>query len=42
MERNTEFLSLQAEEIKATMENGVLTVTFPKSTPEEAAKITIS
>ncbi|KAJ3901516.1 HSP20-like chaperone [Lentinula edodes] len=31
------------EEIKASMENGVLTVTFPKSTPEaEPKKITIS
>ncbi|KAJ6584878.1 HSP20-like chaperone [Mycena capillaripes] len=26
------------EEIKANMENGILTVTFPKSTPELAAK----
>ena len=33
----------KAEDIKASMENGVLTVTFPKVTPEEAAKkITIS
>ncbi|KAF9010756.1 small heat shock protein [Cyathus striatus] len=31
------------EEIKASMENGVLTVTFPKSAPEEAPrKITIA
>ncbi|KAF7336783.1 Heat shock protein 16 [Mycena venus] len=30
-------------EVKAAMENGVLTVTFPKSTPEQAPKkITIS
>ncbi|KAF8645728.1 hypothetical protein AX16_007596 [Volvariella volvacea WC 439] len=30
-------------DIRAAMENGVLTVTFPRSTPEEAAKrITIS
>ena len=28
----------QDEEIKALMENGVLTVTFPKSTPELAPK----
>lgn len=34
---------LKEEEIKASMENGVLTVTFPKSTPELAPKkITIS
>ncbi|KAF8996915.1 HSP20-like chaperone [Cyathus striatus] len=26
------------EEIKASMENGILTVTFPKSSPEEAPK----
>ena len=33
----------KAEEIKASMENGVLTVTFPKVTPEEEGKkITIS
>ena len=31
-------LSTQDEEIKASMENGVLTVTFPKSTPELAPK----
>lgn len=30
--------TLQDEEIKATMENGVLNVTFPKSTPELAPK----
>ena len=29
---------LQDEEIKASMENGVLTVTFPKSAPEQAPK----
>jgi len=29
---------VKAEEIKASMENGVLTVTFPKSTPEQAPK----
>ena len=28
----------QGEQIKATMENGLLTVTFPKSLPEFAAK----
>jgi len=28
----------QPEQIKASMENGVLTVTFPKSSPEQAAK----
>ncbi|KAG2015318.1 hypothetical protein CC2G_008601 [Coprinopsis cinerea AmutBmut pab1-1] len=34
---------LKDEDIKASMENGVLTVTFPKSTPELAPKkITIS
>ena len=34
---------LQSEEIKASMENGVLTVTFPKTTPEQAPKkITIA
>ena len=36
-------IHLQEEDIKASIENGVLTVTFPKSTPEQAAKkITIS
>ena len=29
---------LNEEEIKASVENGVLTVTFPKTTPELAAK----
>ncbi|KAF6747366.1 HSP20-like chaperone, partial [Ephemerocybe angulata] len=29
---------LKEEEVKASMENGVLTVTFPKSTPELAPK----
>lgn len=29
---------LQEEEIKASMENGILTVTFPKTTPEMAPK----
>ena len=34
---------LQVEQIKASMENGVLTVSFPKSSPEQAAKkITIA
>ncbi|KAJ6557417.1 HSP20-like chaperone [Mycena vulgaris] len=34
---------VKEEEIKANMENGVLTVTFPKSTPELAPKkITIA
>ena len=34
---------LKEEEIKASVENGVLTVTFPKTTPELAPKkITIS
>jgi HSP20 family protein len=28
----------QDEELKASMDNGVLTVTFPKSTPELAPK----
>ncbi len=33
----------QGEDIKAGLENGVLTVSFPKSTPEQAPKkITIS
>ncbi|PPQ68799.1 hypothetical protein CVT26_001714 [Gymnopilus dilepis] len=29
---------VKSEEIKATMEHGVLTVTFPKATPEQAPK----
>ena len=34
---------LQNDEIKASMENGVLTVTFPKNSPEQAPKkITIA
>ncbi|CDO76514.1 hypothetical protein BN946_scf184712.g4 [Trametes cinnabarina] len=34
---------IKPEEIKASMENGVLTVTFPRTTPEQAPKkITIS
>ncbi|KAI0753782.1 small heat shock protein [Fomes fomentarius] len=34
---------MQPEDIKASMENGVLTVTFPRTTPEQAPqKITIS
>ncbi|EJF58927.1 small heat shock protein [Dichomitus squalens] len=34
---------IKPEEIKATMENGVLTVTFPRTTPEQAPKkITIA
>jgi HSP20 family protein len=28
----------QSEEVKASMKDGVLTVTFPKSTPEMAPK----
>ena len=36
-------LSLQPEEIKASMDSGVLTITFPRTTPEQAPKrITIS
>ncbi|KAH9835908.1 HSP20-like chaperone [Rhodofomes roseus] len=34
---------IKHEDVKATLENGVLTVTFPRSTPEQAPKkITIS
>ncbi|PCH42765.1 small heat shock protein [Wolfiporia cocos MD-104 SS10] len=34
---------IKSEDIKASMENGILTVTFPKTTPETASKrITIS
>ena len=34
---------IKPEEIKASMEDGVLTVTFPKTTPEQAPrKITIA
>ncbi|KAI0632622.1 HSP20-like chaperone [Trametes polyzona] len=34
---------IKPEEIKASMENGILTVTFPRTTPEQAPKkITIS
>ncbi|TFY80312.1 hypothetical protein EWM64_g3707 [Hericium alpestre] len=34
---------IKVEEIKASMEHGVLTVTFPKTTPEQAPKrITVS
>lgn len=34
---------MQPEDIKASMENGVLTVAFPRTTPEQAPqKITIS
>ncbi|TBU54482.1 small heat shock protein [Dichomitus squalens] len=34
---------IKPEEIKATMENGVLSVTFPRTTPEQAPKkITIA
>ncbi|TDL18748.1 small heat shock protein [Rickenella mellea] len=29
---------IKAEEIKASMENGLLTVTFPKTSPEQEAK----
>ena len=33
----------QDDQVKAKMENGVLTVTFPKSTPETApTKITVA
>ena len=33
----------QPEDIRASMENGVLTVTFPRTTPEQAPKkITIA
>lgn len=31
-------LSFQTDEIKASMENGVLTVTFPKAAPQEGPK----
>lgn len=31
-------LNVQDEEIQASMENGVLTITFPKSSPELAPK----
>ena len=34
---------IKPEDIKASMENGILTVTFPKTTPEQAPKkITIA
>jgi HSP20 family protein len=34
---------VKEEEVKASLEHGVLTITFPKSVPEEAAKkITIN
>jgi len=33
---------VKEEELKASMENGVLTVTFPKSTPELPKRITIA
>lgn len=34
---------IQSEQIKASLDNGVLTVNFPKSTPDQAPKkITIS
>jgi HSP20 family protein len=34
---------MQSEDIKASMENGVLTIAFPRSTPEiEPKKITIA
>lgn len=29
---------VQPEEIKASLENGVLTVTYPRTTPEQAPK----
>jgi len=31
-------MQLQDEDIKAFLENGILSVTFPKSTPETAPK----
>jgi hypothetical protein len=34
----TPSIILQDEQIKATMENGLLTITFPKSLPELAPK----
>jgi len=39
--RSTELLTWrvpQPEEVKAALKDGVLTVTFPKSTPEQAPK----
>ena len=40
---STDLYVSQDEQIKATMENGLLTVTFPKNLPELAPKkITIS
>ena len=34
----TDVLRLQPEEIKASMAEGVLTVTFPRTSPEQAPK----
>lgn len=35
--------ALQPEDIKASMADGILTITFPRSTPEQAPrKITVS
>jgi HSP20 family protein len=31
-------VQFQETEVKAAMDNGILTVTFPKSTPEQAPK----
>jgi len=34
---------LQSKDIKASMENGILTVTYPKSSPnQESQRITVS
>lgn len=37
-EPGTQFVVSQSEQIGASLDNGVLTVTFPKSTPEQAPK----
>lgn len=37
-EASDQMLIQQAEEIKASMENGLLQITFPKATPEQEAK----
>lgn len=37
------YLAFQGEDIKASLDNGVLSVTFPKTTPDQAPKkITIN